>query len=89
MDISVGIVATTWKIDESWFDSLREQETFLHRNTETGSGAPPVSYSMSTTGYLPGLKRPECDHQFPSKIEVKNEWHFTPFHHTPLWLEQV
>jgi hypothetical protein len=89
MDNSFGIVVMAWTIEKSWFDSLREQETYLHRNAETGSGAPPVSYSMSTTGSLPEVKRSERDYSLPSKIEGKNEWRFTPFPHTPLRLEQV
>ena len=53
---SVGIAAMVWKIGESWFDSLRQRETYLHGNVETGSRALPVSYSMSTAGSLSGDK---------------------------------
>jgi hypothetical protein len=56
----------------------RGERIFPLASVETGSGAHPASYTMSTGGSFPGAKarpRREADHPTPSvpSAEVKNE----------------
>jgi hypothetical protein len=50
----------------------------LHRRVQTGSGAHPASYSVGTTSYFPGVKRPgrKAENSLPSSAEVKNVWSY-------------
>jgi hypothetical protein len=53
---------------------------FLRRRVQTGSGAHPASYPVSTKEALsPGVKRPgrEADHSPKPCAKVKNAWSFT------------
>jgi hypothetical protein len=54
-----------------------ERETHLHN--QTGSGAHPASYRMSTGSLSPGIKRSglEADHSPPTSAEVKITWIYT------------
>jgi hypothetical protein len=59
-----------------------------HR-VQTGSGAHPTSYVMSTECSYPGIKHlgRKGDHLPPSSAEVKNEWSYTspPLPNTSSW----
>jgi hypothetical protein len=56
------------------------------QNVQTGSGAHPASYSMSTWGSCSGCEAEghEAAHSPPSRAEVKNKWSYTCTPHTCL-----
>jgi hypothetical protein len=50
----------------------------LHHRFQAGSGAHKASYTMSTEGSFPGVKRPGrvADHSPPSRAKTKNAWSY-------------
>jgi hypothetical protein len=66
----------------SWTVGFRFQarnDFTLHHNVQTGSGAHPASYPMSTGVLSWGVKWPgrEANHSPPSSTETKNVWSYT------------
>jgi hypothetical protein len=60
---------------------------FVTHSVQTGSGAHPASYSVSTVGSFLGVKRPgrEADHSPPSSAEIKNGGATTPLPNMCSW----
>jgi hypothetical protein len=65
-----------WTTQESWFDSRYGKDISLLHKIQSGSGAHPESYAVSSGGTLQddnatgGL---EADHSHPSSFEVQND----------------
>jgi hypothetical protein len=59
----------------------------LHHRVQTGSGAHPASYPMSTRGCYPEVKwrEREADHSPPPSSEVKKAWGYTSTPPIRIW----
>ena len=71
-----------------WVHSFRTLSPATARSTDsvlpnvhTGTGVRPLSYSLTTGGLYPEVKRPglEADHSPPSSVKFKNNWNIPPF----------
>ena len=93
-DSSVGIVTRLCarRPTSRSFDSRNSNIFSLHWD-QTCSGSHPASYSIGTMGLMPGVKRPEREHDnwILSGVEVKNAYLNSPicFHGMVLnWTQQ-
>ena len=68
-DSAVGI-ATRYGLDGSGIESRWRRD--FSAPVQTGSGAYPASYIMAT-GYFPGVKRPGCGVDHPSRSSAEVE----------------
>jgi hypothetical protein len=69
-------IATGYELDDQMIGvrfSVKAGNFSLRHCVQTGSGAHPVSYPVSTGGSFPGVKRSGCEagHSSPSTAEVK------------------
>jgi hypothetical protein len=65
----------------------RGKRFFLLHSVQTGSGAHPSSYPMSTGGPFPGVKHQGCeaDRSPPTSAKVSNGGAITPLPHISSW----
>jgi hypothetical protein len=65
-----------------WIPGRGKNVSLLH-SVQTSSGAHAASYTMSTGGSFPGVKRlgHEADHSPPASAEVKNDGVIPPLRH--------
>jgi hypothetical protein len=59
----------------------------VFQNTQTGSGADPLSYLRDTGAFSPGVKRPwqQADYSPPYIVNVQKGWMFLHSSHMPSW----